>query len=354
MQAAFDGFFRGKTVMLTGQTGFKGAWLAIWLREMGAKVIGYALPPETNPSLFLLAGLQGRINSINGDIRDLYNLASVIDRSCPEIIFHLAAQSLVSRSYKEAVETFGSNVMGVVNLLEACRNQQSVRAIVIVTSDKCYENRESGEAYSEEDRLGGRDPYSSSKACAEIVTASYRYSFFSKEQGRGLASARAGNVIGGGDWSEDRLVPDCLKSLEKSETIIVRNPGSVRPWQHVLEPLSGYLSLAERLYNEPAAFSDAWNFGPSESACVAVQALVESIIEKWGSGDWKRPDTEQSFKEACTLRLESSKASRRLGWKPRWDIGTAVTKTVQWHKAYLDGADIYRLCCRQIDEYMQV
>jgi CDP-glucose 4,6-dehydratase len=350
---AFNSFFRGKRVLLTGHTGFKGAWLAVWLRELGAKVIGYALPPATDPNLFLIAGLQSQINSVNGDIRDLYNLASVIDRACPEIIFHLAAQSLVGRSYREAVETFGSNIMGTVNLLEACRNQPSVKAIVVVTSDKCYENRESGKAYVEDDRLGGRDPYSSSKACAEIVTGSYRYSFFSREPGRGLASARAGNVIGGGDWAEDRLVPDCLKALERNDPIITRNPGSIRPWQHVLEPLGGYLSLAERLYNQPEAYSEAWNFGPDECACVTVQSLVESIIGKWGSGKWSQPETGQSFSEAGILRLDSSKARNRLDWRPRWDIETAVEKTVQWHKTYLAGANIYKECCSQIAEYMQ-
>jgi CDP-glucose 4,6-dehydratase len=353
MQPVSDGFFRGKVILLTGQTGFKGAWLSIWLRELGARVTGYALPPETDPNLFLLAGLQTRINSNNGDVRDLYSLANVIDKTGPEIVFHLAAQSLVGRSYKQPLETFGSNIMGVVNLLEVCRNHPSVKAIVVVTSDKCYENVETGRAYTEGNRLGGRDPYSGSKACAEIVTASYRSSFFMQEPRRGLASARAGNVIGGGDWSEDRLVPDCLEALAKGEPIVVRNPGSVRPWQHVLEPLSGYLALAERLYNEPAEFSEAWNFGPDESSCVTVRHLVESVIGQWGGGGWRRPDVEQAFSEAGALRLDSSKAREKLGWRPRWDVETAVKKTVEWHRAYLDKADIYSICRDQIREYCQ-
>lgn len=353
MNAELNSFFRGKKVLLTGHTGFKGAWLAIWLREIGASVIGYALPPSTDPNLFMLSGLRPRMNSVIGDVRDIYGIASLIDRSCPEIIFHLAAQALVGRSYREAVETYGSNVMGTVNLLEACRNQPSVKAIVIVTSDKCYENSESGRAYAEEDRLGGRDPYSSSKACAEIVTGSYRDSFFRQEPGRGLASARAGNVIGGGDWSEDRLAPDCLRALEHNETIVIRNPESIRPWQHVLEPLSGYLMLAERLYNEPVGFSEAWNFGPDDTSCITVQSLVDSIIREWGSGNWQLPRTEQTFVEAGMLKLDSSKAKKRLGWKPRWDVENAVRNTVRWHKAYLDGADMYKICCRQIEEYMK-
>jgi CDP-glucose 4,6-dehydratase len=352
MHAELDGFFRGKKVLLTGHTGFKGAWLAVWLRELGARVTGYALPPATDPNLFLLSGLQPHINSVNGDVRDIYGLAKIIDRTCPEIIFHLAAQSLVGRSYGETVETFGSNVMGTVNLLESCRDQHTVGAIIIITSDKCYENRESGKAYVEGDRLGGRDPYSCSKACAELVTASYRDSFFNRS-GKGLASARSGNVIGGGDWSEDRLVPDCLRSLEHEEIISIRNPSSVRPWQHVLEPLSGYLKLAERLFTEPEPFSEAWNFGPEESACVTVRTLAESIIGEWGAGDWRRLDSEQSFGEAGILKLDSSKARVRLGWRSRWGVDIAVGKTVQWHKAYLDGADMYKMCCRQIEEYMQ-
>ena len=320
----------------------------------GAKVTGYSLPPSTDPNLYVLAGIQHRIISLTGDVRDLYGLAGIIDKTCPDIIFHLAAQSLVGRSYRDTVETFGTNIMGTVNLLEACRKHPSVRAIVVVTSDKCYENQESCSAYVEGDRLGGNDPYSSSKACAELITGSYRESFYRKKPVRGLASARTGNVIGGGDWAEDRLVPDCLRALEREEVIMVRNPLSVRPWQHVLEPLSGYLMLAARLYSEPEVYSGPWNFGPYDASCIAVESLVESIIREWKSGTWMRPVSDQPFGEAKMLRLDSSKAGQRLVWKPKWDVDTTVRKTVEWHKRYMSKADIYTLCTEQIEEYIGI
>jgi CDP-glucose 4,6-dehydratase len=352
MTSGLKDFYCGKKILLTGHTGFKGAWLAIWLEKMGAEVTGYSLQPATAPNLYLLTGLSKRIKSHYGDIRDLNALSEIISQIKPEVVFHLAAQPLVRLSYHRAVETFETNVMGTVNVLEACRVTPSVRAIVNITSDKCYENKEWIWSYRENDSLGGDDPYSSSKACAEIVANAYHKSFL-KAEGKGIASARAGNVIGGGDWAQYRLVPDCLRALEKKANITVRNPDSVRPWQHVLEPLRGYLMLAVALCREPEKFSGPWNFGPEIYSDVSVRNVVERIIMEWKNGEWDHVPSDRSLHEAGILKLDSSKANTLLGWRPKWDVHAAITKTVQWHKRYRDEADMYEVCCAQIQEYLE-
>ena len=348
MTSGIKDFYRGKNIFLTGHTGFKGAWLAIWLKELGAKVIGYSLEPATDPNLFLLAGFSERMESYYGDIRDLDKLSDIISKARPDVVFHLAAQALVNKSYTDPVLNYSTNIMGTVNVLEACRASESVRSIVVVTSDKCYENNESGKAFNETDRLGGNDPYSSSKACAEIITHAYRKSFYNGSVTAGVATARAGNVVGGGDWAEYRLLPDCLRSLERNEEIVIRNPDSIRPWQHVLDPLHGYLLLAYKLFNNALSFSSTWNFGPDEKACVKVKDLTQEVINQWSSGSLRYDSQDKIFKEACVLRLDNSKAKRELGWSPQWDVQKAIAKTVAWHKAYLNKADMYDVCCEQI------
>lgn len=352
MSESLSRFFNGKKVLITGHTGFKGGWLAIWLLESGAQVSGYALQPNTDPSLFQLCHLEKKMKSSTGDVRDRERIKSVFGEIEPEIVFHLAAQPLVRLSYHQAVETYETNVMGTVNVLQACRLTPSVRAIVSVTSDKCYENKEWIWSYRENDPLGGDDPYSSSKACAEIIANAYQRSFF-KAEGKGIASARAGNVIGGGDWAQYRLVPDCLRALEQKTRITVRNPDSVRPWQHVLEPLRGYLMLAAALCGEPEKFSGPWNFGPEIYSDVSVREVVERIITEWGNGEWEHVPTDRSLHEAGILKLDSSKANTLLGWRPKWDVHSAISKTVQWHKQYMNKADMYKVCCAQIQEYLE-
>jgi CDP-glucose 4,6-dehydratase len=351
MPSGIKDFYRGKKIFLTGHTGFKGAWLAIWLKEMGAQVTGYSLPPSTDPNLFLLAGLSERIKSHYGDIRDFNKLSDIISQAKPDVVFHLAAQALVHKSYIDPVLNYSTNIMGTVNLLEACRASESLKSIVVVTSDKCYENNESGRAYSETDRLGGNDPYSSSKACSEMITHAYRKSFYSGITSAGIATARAGNVIGGGDWAEYRLLPDCLRSLERNEEIVIRNPESIRPWQHVLDPLHGYLVLAYKLFNNASSFSSAWNFGPDQNACVQVKNLAQEVISHWGSGSWRHVSQDTLFTEAGVLRLDNAKAKKELDWRPLWDVQKAIGKIVSWHKAYLNKTDIYSICCEQIKEY---
>jgi CDP-glucose 4,6-dehydratase len=353
MPIGMQDFYRNKRVFLTGHTGFKGAWLALWLSEMGAQVTGYALPPATDPNLFFLTGLEERIQSISGDIRDLGRLSDAISQAKPDLVFHLAAQALVRQSYLDPVGNYSTNLMGTVNLLEACRLAKSVKSIVIVTSDKCYENNESGKPYRDTDRLGGDDPYSSSKACVELITHAYRKSFYAEPSTAGVATARAGNVIGGGDWAECRIVPDCLRSLERNEDILIRNPESIRPWQHVLDPLHGYLQLAHALYNNKQSYASAWNFGPDEDACVTVQRLAQLVIQHWGSGSWRQAAQDKPFKESGVLRLDNAKAKKELEWQPRWNVESAIKKTVLWHKAYLNKADAYSICCEQIETYQQ-
>ncbi len=351
MKKLFNNAFYGKTVLVTGHTGFKGSWLSIWLTEMGAKVVGYALPPYTGRDNFVLAEVERRITSNIGDIRDFAALKRVFDRFRPEIVFHLAAQPLVRLSYQEPRLTYETNVGGSVNLLECCRLTQSVKVIVNVTSDKCYENKEHASGYCETDALGGYDPYSSSKACSEIVTAAYQRSFF--DSSRWLSSARAGNVIGGGDWRPDRLVPDCIRALERKETIGVRAPNSVRPWQHVLEPLGGYLLLAARMLGDGKKYSGAWNFGPELTGAVTVKELVQKIIDCWGNGRYEDLSETLSGQphEAGLLMLDVSKAAQRLKWRPVLSLDEAVEFTVEWYKT---PSLSYDFCVRQVSDYLNL
>ena len=349
-------FWRGRRVFLTGHTGFKGGWLSLWLQRLGAELTGYALAPCTMPNLFVLARVGDGMRSLIGDIRDTGALTRALREAQPEILIHMAAQALVRASYADPAGTYATNVMGTVNLLEAIRQVGGVRAVVVVTSDKCYENREWLWAYREGEPLGGVDPYSSSKACAELVAQSWRQSFFAPqrhtEHGTALASARAGNVIGGGDWAEDRLIPDILRAIAAGEPVAIRNPGAIRPWQHVLEPLSGYLLLAQRLVEEGPAHAEAWNFGPAETDARPVQWIVERLTKiLGGSASW-RPDTAPQPHEAHCLKLDCAKAHARLGWRPHWPLERTLEAIVDWQRAYLRQDDMQAVCLRQIDEYV--
>jgi CDP-glucose 4,6-dehydratase len=346
-------FWKAKRVFVTGHTGFKGAWLALWLRRAGTEVTGYALPPPTDPNLFTVADVAAGMRSIVGDIRDLAALRGAMQEANPEIVFHLAAQSLVRRSYKDPVETYATNVLGTVNVLEAARALPGLRAIVNVTSDKCYENRGWQRGYREDDAMGGHDPYSSSKGCAEFVTAAYRSSFFSGEPKRGLASARAGNVIGGGDWAEDRLIPDIVRAIGTRRAVEVRNPDAVRPWQHVLEPLHGYLLLAERLYEAPGEFAAGWNFGPAESDARDVLWVVKRFAALWGPEAKWTLDEKPHPHEAAHLRLDATRARERLKWSPALDLETALAWIVEWHRAHAKGEAMGRFTQMQIENYEQ-
>jgi CDP-glucose 4,6-dehydratase len=330
-------FWLQKKVLVTGHTGFKGSWLSLWLQSLGAQVIGYALPPPTKPSLYELADIESGMTSIVGDVRDLERLRAIVQEQRPEIVFHTAAQSLVRASYADPAGTYATNVLGTVHVLESVRLVPSVRAVVIVTSDKCYENQNEPRAYRETDRLGGADPYSNSKACAELVTAAFRESFFTKSQGKemaGIASVRAGNVIGGGDWAADRLIPDVIRAVHGGQELMIRNPRAVRPWQHVLDPLCGYLMLAEKLHHDPERFSESWNFGPDESETWYVSDVLGQLKELWGPGiSWRLDESAQPH-EAQYLKLDCSKAKAWLGWEPRWNLNSALGATVQWYKAY--------------------
>lgn len=344
-------FWRGRRVFLTGHTGFKGSWLALWLTQMGAEVHGYALAPPTNPSLFEVANVASRLaSSTLADIRDGAALAQAMAAARPSVVLHLAAQPLVRYSYAAPAETFAVNVMGVVHLLEAVRATPGVVAVVNVTTDKCYENREWVWPYRENEALGGHDPYSSSKACAELVTAAYRRSFLAAA-GVALASARAGNVIGGGDWAADRLLPDFLRALDAGKPLVIRSPQATRPWQHVLEPLAGYLSLTERLCAPDAvAFADAWNFGPDEADARPVQWIVERLCEQVPGATWQCDGAPQ-LHEANNLRLDSAKAKSLLGWQPRWSLAEALERTVSWHQAWRRGEDMAAVSLGQIRDY---
>jgi len=348
-------FWAGKVVLLTGHTGFKGSWLSLWLQAMGAKVIGYALPAPTNPSLFGAANIAEGMISIESDIRDFAALAAVFAKYQPEIVIHMAAQPLVRYSYANPIETYSTNVMGTVHLLEAARLTSSVRAIVNVTSDKCYENREWAWGYRENEPMGGYDPYSNSKGCAELVASAYRSSYFNPgnftDHGVALASARAGNVIGGGDWAGDRLIPDIMRAITQGEPVHIRNPHAIRPWQHVLEPLSGYLLLAQKLYQQGAAYAESWNFGPSDEDAKPVQWIVERLTKAWDErAIWVLDDGEHPH-EAHYLKLDCSKAKARLNWQPRWCLEDALAAIIEWHRAYRDGKDMHELTLRQIRAY---
>ena len=345
-------FWHGKRVLITGHTGFKGSWLSLWLQSMGAELRGVALTPSTEPALFAVARVASGMEHEIADIRDLDAIMPLVRDFAPEIIIHMAAQPLVRSSYKEPVETYATNVMGTVHLLEAARAARSVRAIVNVTTDKCYENREWDWGYRENEPMGGHDPYSSSKGCVELVSSAYRKSFLTKE-GIAMATARAGNVIGGGDWADDRLVPDALRALEKSVPIEIRNPVSIRPWQHVLEPLSGYLLLAERLYTDGAVWAEGWNFGPREEDCKPVQWIVERLCADWGEGaSWAQQLGDHPH-EANYLKLDISKASSRLDWTPRWGLDEALARIIDWHRAWRNGADMRVICLEQISDYLK-
>ncbi|MDD5011561.1 MAG: CDP-glucose 4,6-dehydratase [Phycisphaerae bacterium] len=346
-------FWKNKTVFLTGHTGFKGSWLSIWLNQLGANVHGYALKPLTKPNMFEAAAVSKILKSNIGDIRDYNKLLAAMKKCRPQIVFHLAAQPLVRQSYKDPLETYQTNILGTANLLEAARHIQSVRVVVVITSDKCYENKESNYAYKETDPLGGYDPYSSSKACAEIVTAAYRDSFFRNSK-TAVASARAGNVIGGGDWAADRLVPDCIRAWIKNKIVEIRYPQAIRPWQHVLEPLAGYLVLAEKLYKKGDKFAEAWNFGPENKNIKNVEFLVRSIAKLWDKkAKWKKTVNKHPH-EAILLKLNCSKAKAGLPWRPCWNIEKTLEKTMQWYKIYLEHPEkITAVTTEQINQYMK-
>lgn len=348
-------FWKDKKVFVTGHTGFKGSWLCLWLHALGSKVTGYALTPPTNPSLFELCAVDTLMNSVICDIRDLKSLEEAVHLSQAEIIIHMAAQSLVRESYKNPVETYFVNVMGTVNLLEVTKNCSSVKAVVNVTTDKCYENREWYWAYRENESLGGYDPYSTSKACSELITAAYRNSFFNLKKydkhAVGVASARAGNVIGGGDWAADRLIPDCVRALLAGGKIIIRNPAAVRPWQHVLEPLSGYLILAQKLYENGPGYAGAWNFGPDDRDVKPVEWIVKKICEKWGESASYKVDKGEHPHEAHYLRLDCSKAKEELGWHPKWNLEKAIDAVIEWTRTYKKKANLRKVCLEQIEKY---
>jgi CDP-glucose 4,6-dehydratase len=348
-------FWRFRRVFITGHTGFKGSWLSLWLLSMGADVCGYALDSPTEPSLYRLLDLDGRLKSIRGDVRDFLALESALRDFQPEVVIHMAAQSLVRRSYESPVETYAVNVMGTVHVLDAVRRTPDVRVVVVVTSDKCYENQEWHRPYQEHEPMGGHDPYSSSKGCAELVTAAYRRSFFHPDaHPAAVASARAGNVIGGGDWALDRLVPDIMRAWAAGEPVVIRNPDAVRPWQHVLEPLAGYLALAERLLVDGAAFAEGWNFGPCDSDARPVGYLVSELARLWGdTASWQCIQPETAHHEAHLLRLDSAKACARIGWSPRWSLDETLAKTVEWYKAFYTGQDVRVSTLEQIQSFMQ-
>ena len=343
-------FWHGKRVLITGHTGFKGSWLSLWLQSMGATLRGIALEPPSDPALFTVARAAEGMEHQIIDIRDFFSVKAQMDEFLPEIIFHMAAQPIVRRSYSEPIETYATNVMGTVHVLEAACRCGTVRAIVNVTTDKCYENREWVWGYREDEPMGGHDPYSSSKGCAELVSSAYRKSFL-QFAGIAMATARAGNVIGGGDWATDRLVPDTLRALEKSEPVLVRNPNAIRPWQHVLEPLSGYLVLAERLYRYGQLYAEGWNLGPADEDARTVQWIVEYLCRQWGSGaSWTLQGGDHPH-EASFLKLDISKARQRLQWAPRWSLELALKHITEWHQAWVKGEDMRAICLKQIKQY---
>lgn len=351
--SAFRGAFAGRTVLVTGHTGFKGAWLSMWLSRLGARVVGYALAAPTVPSLFESAGMASEMRHLEGDVRDRARLAAALAEHRPDVVLHLAAQPLVRLSYQSPLETYETNVMGTANLLDAVRRTPSVRACVIVTSDKCYENREWPYAYRENDPMGGFDPYSSSKGCQELVTSAFRSSYF-QGSGAAIASARAGNVIGGGDWAADRIVPDAVRAWYAARPLVLRNPQAIRPWQHVLEPLSGYLWLAARLLESPDGLAEAWNFGPAASSNVPVRSLIERLHARWGEGRWElEGEAHKNPHEANFLKLDATKAADSLGWYPVWDLEATTHATADWYAGFRQGDafDVRRATLDQIARY---
>ena len=346
-------FWAGKRVFITGHTGFKGSWLSLWLQNMGAIVKGYALEPNTTPNLFTEAQVVEKMSSEVGDITNLQQITESMVHFNPEVLFHMAAQPLVRFSYVDPVKTFSTNVMGTVNVLEAARKCSNLKVIVSVTTDKCYENKEWVWGYRVDEPMGGDDPYSSSKGCSELVINAYRKSFFNGNGSPYLASVRAGNVIGGGDWSEDRLIPDIIRALEKGEAVKIRNPNAVRPWQHVLEPLSGYLILAQNLHRYGMKFAEAWNFGPKEEGCKPVDWVLEKMLANWGDGAMWQTDIINHPHEANYLKLDCSKAAKYLNWEPKWNLEITLEKTVQWYKQFNLGRSMQIECLLEIEEYQE-
>jgi CDP-glucose 4,6-dehydratase len=348
-------FWRGKKVLITGHTGFKGSWLSILLNWLGSDVYGYALNPPTDPSLYELAKLDQIVKSTIGDIRDYDLLQHAINKIKPEIIIHMAAQPLVHESYKNPRETYEINVLGTVNLLDVIRHLKTVKAVLNVTTDKCYDNKEWHWGYRENDPMGGYDPYSNSKGCSELVTSSFRNSFFNqrdyKKHGVAIATARAGNVIGGGDWAKDRLIPDFIRAISSGNKLKIRSPYAIRPWQHVLEPLSGYLILCEKLYNEGSDFADAWNFGPDDSDAKNVEWIAKKLCDLWKDNASYELDNFVHPHEAFYLKLDCSKAKSKLGWYPKWSIETALNSVVEWNKALQNKNDMRQICINQIEQY---
>ncbi|MBK5241001.1 CDP-glucose 4,6-dehydratase [Clostridium sp.] len=349
----FNNIYKGKKVLVTGHTGFKGSWISIWLKNLGAEVIGYSLDAPTEPSMFEICKLNEKITSIIGDIREEKKLNEVFEKYKPEIVFHLAAQPLVRLSYKSPKETYEINVMGTVNVLEAAKNSSSVKGVVVITTDKCYENKEWVYGYRETDPMGGYDPYSSSKGCAELIVSSYRNSFYD-ERGIGLSSVRAGNVIGGGDWAEDRLIPDFVRSVSEEKSIVIRNPIATRPWQHVLEPLSGYLWLGSEMLKDAKKYNSGWNFGPRDTDVLSVEGILKLSIKAWGKGNIELEENAQPH-EANLLKLDISKAKAHLKWHPVYDVNKAVDRTIQWYKNYYGNKNenMYEYTLKQIVEYVE-
>lgn len=346
-------FWKGKRVFVTGHTGFKGSWLSLWLQDMGAMVKGYALEPNTTPNLFTEAKVGQNMDSEIGDITDLKHITDSMIAFNPEVLIHMAAQPLVRLSYQEPVLTYATNVMGTINVLEAARKCVNLKAIVSVTTDKCYENKEWEWGYRENEPMGGHDPYSSSKGCAELVTTAYRKSFFNENNSAFLASARAGNVIGGGDWADDRLIPDILKAFEKKEPVIVRNPMATRPWQHVLEPLSGYLVLAQHIYENGSAYAEGWNFGPKDEDCKPVNWILDKMVTKWGKGVSWELDKNNNPHEAGYLKLDCSKAAKQLNWYPKWNLENTLESIINWQQNFLSGKNIQEQCLLEIAKYQK-
>ncbi len=351
----FDNFYNKKKVLITGHTGFKGSWLSVWLHELGAKVIGVALDPYSNRDNYILSGIGSKIIDLRGDIRDGRLMNEIFQKYKPEIVFHLAAQPLVRLSYDIPVETYQTNVMGTINILEAIRFTDSLKVGIMVTTDKCYENKERLAGYKEDDPLGGYDPYSSSKGAAEIAISSWRRSFFNPDNferhGKSIASVRAGNVVGGGDWATDRIVPDCIRALETGKYVEIRSPNALRPWQHVLEPLSGYMLLAKKMWEEPVNYCEGWNFGPGKESVVTVWEVAKKIIGYYGLGELKDISDPKALHEANLLLLNIDKAKDRLAWRPRMNIENTLKLTVDWYKNY-HVTPVYDLCVGQIRQYL--
>ncbi len=346
-------FYKNKKVLITGHTGFKGSWLSLFLKELGAEVYGYALEPDkSRANLFSLAKIDDKIKSYIADISDIKSLEKVINKTKPQIIFHLAAQSLVRDSYNNPVDNYRTNVMGTVNLLEVAKNLKSLKAVINITTDKCYENNEWYWPYRENDKLGGHDPYSASKACSEIITDSYRKSFYT-ERRIGLASARAGNVIGGGDFSKDRIIPDIVESIKNKKTVILRNPKAVRPWQHVLDVLNGYLILGQKLYENPQEFSEAFNFSLMENQEINVEAIAQQFISVIGKGEYKIDKNKANLHEAQILKLDSSKALKKLNWKPKYKTQDAITNAALWYKSFLTSSNLDSLCQEDLNNFIR-